>query len=335
MSGHHPLSFTLEGLRHRLEEYERRIKNLERRGDWTFEDDPLDDAEFVSRGGIGQMVTLSATADSIASGGDYVTFDTVQYQHDFGAPITPGQTITWPASAVGEVQVELAWETYQGGGTVQVEIDGLVPTWGTLAEATSGQYGWKRRSGHFTEGSTVKIKVTQTSGAAQTCDVFVQYAIPDPTAGPGIFEETLWLDSRVGSVTSSLVLEAGVVYRATVEGTLDGETDHAMASGVAVIYPSPGQPASNDANFDPDVKLALVSPSDTGTVPAHHALFKIDTGSGAAHVEPVGGPYSTAQPGHVYDFEITGRGSAVTFSFADPDLTDNNGQFRIDIVKVV
>ncbi len=287
----------------------------------------------------GQILVLSATDVSIASGGDYVAFDTQVHRHGFVAAIGgDGVSITWPiAYAGGTIQVEWEWDTYTGGGTIEIEVDGAVPEWGTVVSGSAGRTFVKARAVDIAEGAEVKIKVTQDSGSAQTATVYAEFVCPDPRGPAKKFVETVWLDTRSpATATSTATLLAGAAYRFSVTGNRDGDDDYTGVDTNVddVLYPSDGQPASSDATHDADVKYALVSPTDPDTVPTHDSSFEIDTGSGYSHIEPVGGPYSAPQPGHVYDFEVTGEGSVVSFRINGADQTDNNGQYRIDIHRV-
>lgn len=136
---------------------------------------------IASGTGVGQLLVVSATGQSFADDGGYVTADTIVYQHGFDQVTAVGDEIVWPTDAVGEVQVEFLWDTYEGGGTIEVEVDGTVPAWGTIAAGSAGSEGCKRRGVHILEGQVVKVKVTQTSGSAKTGDVLVEFSIPDPT----------------------------------------------------------------------------------------------------------------------------------------------------------
>lgn len=137
--------------------------------------------EIGSGAGVGQLLVRSVVGQSFASGGDYVAPDATIYQHGFDEVVSATDVVVWPVDAVGEIQVEFAWDTYEGGGTIEIEVDGAVPTWGLIAEGSVGQVGCKRRSVHIAEGAVVRVKVTQTSGSAQTGSVLTEYSIPDPT----------------------------------------------------------------------------------------------------------------------------------------------------------
>lgn len=283
--------------------------------------------EIASGSGVGQLLQISATNQSFTSGGDYVTADAIVYQHGFDDVTAVGDSIVWPHSAIGLIQVEFAWNSYTGGGRVEIEVDGVVPPWGLVGDGV-GRSGKKERGVDIAEGSVVKIKVTQSSGSAQVGDAFVEFYLADPAKKiPGWqLVETVWLET-LNSVSASTVapLSAGQSYRFRIEGNYD-QTDTGVSGGDAVIYPSTG--ASTDAGRDAEVSYV----GDPGA-PFHLTWFTIDLGSGASHVEPVGGPFATPAPEHTYEYLVTGEGSPVTFRHGDDVITDNNGQFKIDIYK--
>lgn len=126
-----------------------------------------------------QMLILSATGASIASGGDYVTFDTIEHQRGFSGVSTAGETITWPTSVIGVVEVSLAWDTYTGASDVELEVDGAVPAWG-LVGSGSGSSGSKTRAVDIASGQVLKVKVTQSSGTAKLIDATVTCAVFGP-----------------------------------------------------------------------------------------------------------------------------------------------------------
>lgn len=131
----------------------------------------------------GQHVELTATGDSIASGGDYIAFDTIADQHGFGGVTAAGASITLPDTACElDVHLELDWDSYLYGGTVALELDGtIVHTFGgaTAVAAFGWEGGWPIRQ---TGGQVLKVKVTQSSGSAQTLDARVRVTLHDPTS---------------------------------------------------------------------------------------------------------------------------------------------------------
>jgi hypothetical protein len=136
------------------------------------------DAATLATQNSPQLLILAATDDSIASGGDYITFDQIVHHFGFSGVTSLGDSVVWPINAVGEVQVEWEWNAYNGGGIVEIEVDGVVPAWGLVGSDTAGSVGVKRRSVHISEGAIVKIKVTQTSGGPLTGSAFVEFVIP-------------------------------------------------------------------------------------------------------------------------------------------------------------
>lgn len=289
---------------------------------------PVDDPD-----GQGQMLVLSGTAASVASGGDYLAFGAEVYRHGFGDFYVDAKTVRWPISVKGSIQVEFAWASYTGGGTVEIEVDGVVPAWGRIAASGQGQYLCKRRSVKIDAGSLVKIKMTHTAGSALTAEFWVEFSVDGPVVDDSLIQ-TVWLDTAVlpNTVTSSVALKLGGTYRVRVEGNADLDTTLVNDTGSpdGVIFPSPGLGASVDAHVDAETWYAKRAANDPNPVPHHYAWFTIDTGSGATHVEPEGGPYSSPRSGHIYYYRITGRGVPVTFA-TNETVALNNGRLRIDI----
>lgn len=185
------------------------------------------------------LLLVAAIGTSIADGGDYVTADVILYQHRFPGVTAPGDSIVWPIAAVGEVQVEFAWDTYTGGGTIEVEVDGTVPAWGLIAEGSEGSEGCKRRSVHISAGATVKIKVTQTSGSAQVADVVLEFSIPDPAAqtiAEGHYAEVVLADGpvaywRLGEASGTTAVDEIGGHDSTYAGTVTLGADGVMQDG--------------------------------------------------------------------------------------------------------
>jgi hypothetical protein len=69
------------------------------------------------------------------------------------------------------------------------------------------------------------------------------------------------------------------------------------------------------------------------TVPRHIDAFKIDTGGGPTHREPLFGPFSRPAPFHVYFYVLKGQGTPAAFKFSLSDFptTDNYGRLRITV----
>lgn len=289
--------------------------------------------EPSSTGG-GQLLLLSATGAAIASGGDYVTFDALVHKLGFDDYSVDDQTVRWPLPASGSIQVEFQWDSYEGGGTVEIEVDGVVPDWGMVGSSTVGREGAKRRGVEIPAGSQVRIKVTQTSGSPQTADVTVEFQVQDPYSPnyePRLLE-TLWVDSTsaTGS-TSTLILRTDQTYTAVATGNFRGDSDiTGVGTPDALLYPSPSGADPDQANEDAEVRYA----DNTGTLPTHTGLLEFDLGSGFAHLEPSEGPFSTPQIDHQYTFVLTGAGSTLGAKINDPFPGDNNGLIKLDIYGV-
>lgn len=146
----------------------------------------------------------------------------------------------------------------------------------------------------------------------------------------GVTAETLYLDSPVASVNTATVLASGVQYLVTVQGTysiwnqvLDVGTPNADA-----MFPgSTVGRVSTQVGLDAETIFAW--PHTTTHTAGHSSAFQINLGSGFSHVEPQGGPYSTAQPNYLYRYLVTGRGSTASFRIVDAPTTDNYGKLQI------
>lgn len=140
-----------------------------------------------------QLLVMSATADSVASGGDYVAFGSVVARHGFtGVPVDAGTSWMHPVSGVYGLTYEHAWDSYTGGGTVALEVDGTLIPEGTIMAGTAGQEGRGTIFYVAESGQVGKIKVTQSSGSAQTCDALVRVVITDPkTSSPAAVADAI------------------------------------------------------------------------------------------------------------------------------------------------
>lgn len=263
------LDFTPDGLKRRLADMERQLADIQRRGEWNFDSGELDPETILAASGFGQLLIVAASADSIASGGDYVSFGSLVHQQGFDdVTFTAGaQSFTWPFDSVGYVQVEMAWDSYTGGGTVEIEVDGTVPAWGLIGQSSSGQYGCKRRGVVISEGSTVKIKVTQTSGSAQTADVLVEMGMQDPT-------NTAPVEASVGfpvEITPGIATTTG-------GGTFFDETFRVFWDGAGPVKLSLNSDGTGAYNVDD--RLTMDVTPDTGSL----STFTSDGGAGPVDV---------------------------------------------------
>ena len=128
------------------------------------------------------LLVMSATGVSVASGGAYTPFGKILAQHQFGTVSAPGTSWAHPVSGVYVLTYEHAWGSYTGGGTIELEIDGVTAAANQIAAGGSGANGRGSLAYFAVKGAVGKIKVTQSSGSAQTCDAVLRVAIPDPSS---------------------------------------------------------------------------------------------------------------------------------------------------------
>lgn len=130
--------------------------------------------------GSAQLLTMSATGASVASGGDLVTFDTIVEQRGFsGVVVQVGDGWVHPISGVYALVYEHAWDTYEDGGTIELLLDGAVHR--TITSGGTGARSFDVIAYYAEAGQVGGIRVTQISGSAQTCDAAVQIFVTDPT----------------------------------------------------------------------------------------------------------------------------------------------------------
>lgn len=174
------LSYLPEGLARMLEGLRRDVEDLKRRPMPLMYQAEADEDEILSITGTAHLLTMAATGDSIASGGDYITFGSIIAQQGFPTVTGAGDSWQHPVSGVYALTYEHAWDTYTGGGTVALELDGTLIPEGTVMDGTAGQEGRGTILYVAEEGRVGKVKVTQSSGAAQACDALVRVGITDP-----------------------------------------------------------------------------------------------------------------------------------------------------------
>jgi hypothetical protein len=157
--------------------------------------------------------------------------------------------------------------------------------------------------------------------------------------------EDLTLDSGVGGVGTSLPMLPLVTYKVTVSGTyspflpsLWNKPPGNFHVTCGTTEPAPTFPSAGlngPVGDDAETLFATVAHKGCGSFhpPIHHDHFEIDTGSGFHHVVPVGGPYSTPQPGHTYTYLITSGEllAPAKFRIADHNYLDNYGQLKIKV----
>lgn len=346
MSGYKPLGFTVDGLKHRLDDHGQRITNLERLGDWEFDD------EFEPLGGSGlttnaaQLLCMTVSGDSIASGGDYVAFTSILAQHAFATVTAAGETWIHPTDGVYMLAYEHAWVSYEGGGTIQLEIDGTLVAGGVIASGTSGTKGRGTIAYVATKDSVGRIKVTQSSGAAQTCAATIHVAITDPTQNavvpvvdtgtPGTLIDTFYMDTALHSQHSSVmtyaesvaVLAAATTYSVVIDGNWDFGGVGGSGAPDAILYTSPST-GGGTGKFDAEFVYAGDS-SRTYPIAERYLVANLGSGFGVLPT-PTGWPMTAPTAGHSYTYTVTGQGATLQVAIIDYPLYDNDGQLRIRI----
>lgn len=188
-------------------------------------------------------------------------------------------------------------------------------------------------------GKIISRCVGPTVAAGGSADVswFPGADVDEEAQGQIPIAETLMLPSWANFVSSSNALPNGVTCLISVQGTysdwnlaLNNGSPEADAQFPST--PSGVTRISTQVGIDADTLFAY--PTAHPQTPGHWTDFQIDTGSGFAHVEPVGGPYTTPQTGHVYTYHVVGQGSAVRFRINDSPLNDNYGALQIIISGV-
>lgn len=253
MSRQGPLSFEVEGFRRWLHGMDRRIKDLERGGDWRFDDefDPAGGVSLITRNEA-HLLSMAAVGDSIAAGGDSITFGAITAQHGFSGTSGPGATWTHPTAGVFVVSVKLQWVGYAGGGTIQIVVDGVALPEGRVVEGSSGSEAFGVVMYRASAGSVGAVRVTHSSPSAQTCDAAVTVALPDPQAieAPSSDWELTFTADAWG------ITNDGVSSWFTTQGN-DGETvtergadGTALASFPASAVSAPGEARVRGISYD-------------------------------------------------------------------------------------
>ena len=161
--------------------------------------------------GAAQLLCLSVMADSIAPGGDHVAFDQVLAQQGF-SNVSPPSGGAWvhPIGAVYTITYEHVWDGFEGGGLIEVELDGVTDLARTLAAGDVGDRCQATLSYVAAAGQVGRIKVTQGDADPQVCAATVWVAVPDPASeeDPGMGSNTveLWIGGELaGASTTPLV----------------------------------------------------------------------------------------------------------------------------------
>jgi hypothetical protein len=165
--------------------------------------------------------------------------------------------------------------------------------------------------------------------------------------GPEILRLNTWNPRDVGavSVTSDRKLKRGDWYAVRASGTFsyyereDYVTPGAPWSIVcgtpesAPVTPSRGRP---NGAVGLDVETVIARPWTPAAcsqfpLPHHWRNFEMRLNSGFAHRDPIGGPYLTPRPDHVYSYVVPGYGRKATFRLRDEYTPDNYGVVTIEL----
>jgi hypothetical protein len=153
-------------------------------------------------------------------------------------------------------------------------------------------------------------------------------AAPPPPSG-----QVVYLNSSVGSAVTSLVLEAGVAYLLTVQGTWS-DWNAPLAKGTPepdAMFPGPVSLARKSTQVGIDAETLFAQPSNFSHQLGEWKQFQLLLGGKWVHPEPAGGPYTSPQPGHLYRYTVTGEGKQLSLRIADTPLNDNYGQLKATI----
>jgi len=153
--------------------------------------------------------------------------------------------------------------------------------------------------------------------------------------------ETLWLDSNAHAgelgavfVESAITLTDGRPYQLLVDGNWNIwlATESLTGAPRPLVYPTAND-ERNDASHDAETTWSWAG-GGGGPLPRHNpsnvGSFWINPGSGWVHPEPLGGPFSTPQPDHLYGYNLTGEGQPLRAQIYDT-LLFNSGKVRLRI----
>lgn len=214
---------------------------------------------------------------------------------------------------------------------VRAVVDGSSATQGFLPAlqlvAPDGTVMW----------TAVPLSQIAAAGSAD-CSWFpdVEEGVLTTGAPVGVTDEIVYYDTvNAGTpLTMSTVLQTGVSYVLVVEGSyslwnlaLDVGTPDANAQ-------FPGSTVgrvSTQVGLDADTLFA--HPSSHPQTIGHASGFQLSLDGGVtfAHIEPVGGPYTTPQAGHLYRYQLTGQGHALRVQVVDINPPDNYGKLRLTL----
>lgn len=153
-----------------------------------------------------QLLCMSATGASISPGGGYVTFDSILDQYQFGTVASAGSSWVHPITAVYHIDYEHIWNTYQGGGTIDLELDGIAVPARRIGAGSAWQAGGRDGLSYYAQAGQVgRIKVTHSDPSNQVCNAAVWISVSDPAAGEATVINTaeLYINDELVSWTST------------------------------------------------------------------------------------------------------------------------------------
>lgn len=152
----------------------------------------------------------------------------------------------------------------------------------------------------------------------------------------GVTTEVVYYDTPNANtpLTMSTTLTTGVSYVLVVEGTYTLWNDTLGTGTPEANAQFPGSTAgrvSTQVGLDADTEFAKKTGSTRTIGHCDLLTFSTDNGSTYSHVEPVGGPYTVPQTGHLYRYEFTGAGHPLKIQLNDINAPDNYGKLRFTL----
>lgn len=270
-----------------------------------------------------QLLCMSAAGDSIGSGGDYVAFDTILAQHAFATVAAAGSGWMHPVAGIYTLTYEHAWDSYQGGGTIDLELDGITSLARRIGTGTAWQTGRATIAYVAEVGQVGRIKVTHSDASAQTCDAAIWIAVPDPISDVTSNTAELYVGDELVAWTTD-TLTANHTGAATV---LIGEGNNASAVAGSYVYDDVALThASTNLLGNGGFEAALAGSVTTDPPVSSTNWTVYDPGSSSAVI--VGSPVHTGTGALDIDV-VSGAGNAA-YAYQDVTLPEGDA-FEIEV----
>lgn len=138
-------------------------------------------AVTIQRGGpAGEIIHLSGTSVPLASGGADLVNDTIVDRYGFSATVVGAEWV-YPRTATYKHDLEFEWDSFQGGGRVELLVNGNVVYTNRDDGGGAGQgfqmYPTPIRA---TKGDVGKIRITQSSGSPQDGSWNLYVSVQEP-----------------------------------------------------------------------------------------------------------------------------------------------------------